>query len=582
MADPKNVVFVNQCSGLGWRCAPDWKVQALNPTDACFESSTSGPNLVLPYFPSYAQSTILPDCPKKFMLSTVTSRLRAPQVLRSLGPNVFRKDDTTPAITKSNQGVNGSQRRKQDQILPVSRPNKFRLKDRSTDSCKVETVYVIPNSNIERELGPMMEDKSRTTTKQLFALPLVPCRGRFGLVSKATLNRLELLGSLSIKEHNATVKKEATAMMSLVEFDIRDLPGVKFVLVSDDDQSPHRPEDLLKPYLEDIPEGMEIVLSKSKIWKMSGKTPQEIPIAVSIWARNPFDNAQFTVEFADHYLRTYSRGYGSRTVTQTNSSQNLYHGRPSSNMATPSPSRGPGTQQDHQYYRSYYCTGLQPVSEKLINYLGSQSQTMMTILYPVLTKFLREKNSHDRSGACCRVAIVTQGAKTRRQMMTFGFTNTSHRDKSDDVSRQEQKNLIQMLHTWKTEEKDGWVNHRALQYLETFVAMLGSFAVPTTCCYLVRGAFLDEHSQQGIELLLYFLFDGLGFCVRFERDYVHSFLGSKASHLTAVPIAVAGDRVYYTSLGNLRVFAWGEGRNKKGRGKKRKGRTKKRHKKKQK
>jgi hypothetical protein len=556
MADPENVVFVNQCSGLGWLCAPEWKVEPLNTVDACFESSTAGPNLVLPFFPSSANFTILQDFSKKF----TQSNMIAPQVLPSLGAADYRKDDT-PAIIASSQGNNGIKRRNQDRILPISRADKFQLKD----SPAVDTVFVKPHSPIERLEGPMMENKTRTTSMKLFALPLVPCRGRFGLVSKATLNRLEQLGSQTIKQHNDTVKKEAIAMLSLVEIDTRGRPGVKIVLVREGHQSPCQSEDLLKPFLGDIPDGMEVVLSKSEIWIHSGKThqSQEIPIAISIWARNLFDNAKFTVEYADHYLRTYSRGYGSRYVTETNSSQNLYHGRPSSSMATPSPSRGPGTQQDHQYYRSYYCPGLQPVSEKLIKYLGSQSKTMMTALYPVLTRFLREKDTHNGAGDCCRVGIVTQGFKTRKNMMTFGFCNTSHRDGHDDVSQQEQTVLIQNLDMWKAEDNDLGVNQWALQYLDQFVDMLGSFAVPTTCCYLVRGAFLDEQPQQGIELLLFFLFDGLGYCIRFDSDYVHSFLGSKASHLTAVPIAVAGNRVYYSSLGNLRVFAWGEGKNRK-------------------
>jgi hypothetical protein len=97
-----------------------------------------------------------------------------------------------PAITKTSQAVNGTKRRYQRDILSVSRQNKYQLIE------PVFTVFVKPHSRVEREKGPVMKSKSRTTSTKLFAIPLVPCRGRFGLVSKNTINHLEQMGSQTI------------------------------------------------------------------------------------------------------------------------------------------------------------------------------------------------------------------------------------------------------------------------------------------------------------------------------------------------------------------------------------------------
>jgi hypothetical protein len=154
----------------------------------------------------------------------------------------------------------------------------------------------------------------------------------------------------------------------------------------------------------------------------------------------------------------------------------------------------------------------------------------------------------------CRRKILTMGLLKK----CLGFANTPHTDHFDYYSKAMQRELVDCYASYLT------CSHRrnklCAEYLQRWVEQYDGFCCPTTCGYLFSGRLNGDQSK--IEIIQYFLMEGLGFAVKFSDATVHHYYGNQFAHNTAVCVAIgSGGLVSYksdpSSSDSFRIFAWG-------------------------
>ena len=78
--------------------------------------------------------------------------------------------------------------------------------------------------------------------------------------------------------------------------------------------------------------------------------------------------------------------------------------------------------------------------------------------------------------------------------------------------------------------------------------------IPTTCVHQFVGF---ERWRQNSEVYQYFVFPGLGLCIRFESFVAHMFYGWTFAHNTAAAWMSDNGRYYLSIDEACHVFAWG-------------------------
>jgi hypothetical protein len=421
-----------------------------------------------------------------------------------------------------------------------------------------QAVFLVEKTPLIK-VGGSKKKRSRNDSR-LFSVPYLETGSkalvRFGLLDKPNLNKLmSFSDQLSPLEHDLKVMELQTREIVLNCIDLSAHPaGVRICTCSGN--------ELEKLQREDEDDVLKFLPSTDKMLPrtccMEGfeggneKLPGDA-VMVSRWCQWPYDLEHVDVATSELFVSAYKSGFGSRISTEV-IGLNLYQGTRQGEMATPDLTRGPGEGQNHQYYRKDYSDVLLPQCESILSTLTTIAKNLARVLDPIVYRLLMMNEYDHPVLGVCRRKILTMGLLAN----CLGFANTSHSDHHDfypPATQDRFKNFFQKYLSSKTLQ-----NKICAEYLQRWVDQYGGFCRPTTCGYLFSGALKGDQSK--IEIIQYFVMEGLGLAVRFLGETVHHFYGHLFTHNTAVCVAIGSDgKVSYRSdpakSETFRVFAWG-------------------------
>jgi hypothetical protein len=443
-----------------------------------------------------------------------------------------------------------------------------------------QSIFLVERTPTMREGTYIKSCRDFSTKLHLFAVPYL-CRNEsrdgfvyFGLLDSSNLSTLfSFSDQLVPQQHDDKIRALQTEEIKLRRLDLDDHPeGVRFCTV------PKKEFDTLLEFRHAAELCEEPKVSKTT--DSQTLTPIFLPpasgtsdrgcfvvkeytggnemlpaksVMVSRWTSWPYEGNDIDCSTSELFVSAYRNGFGSRDSTKV-LGLNVYMGTRQGEIATPDLTRGPGEAGQHQYHRQEYADILLPPCEVLMAHLVRQAKCLARSLDPIIYRLLLMKQYDDPLLGICRRKILTMGLLKK----CLGFANTPHTDHFDYYSKAMQRELVDCYASYLT------CSHRrnklCAEYLQRWVEQYDGFCCPTTCGYLFSGRLNGDQSK--IEIIQYFLMEGLGFAVKFSDATVHHYYGNQFAHNTAVCVAIgSGGLVSYksdpSSSDSFRIFAWG-------------------------
>ena len=276
----------------------------------------------------------------------------------------------------------------------------------------------------------------------------------------------------------------------------------------------------------------------------------------------PFDN-NISTKLLDRFQETFgSKGSFEKRKTCQIIGHNSYFG-PRTRKTRVTFLQGP-EENTHQLRKQGHDPSFKPALEAVTNNLTNQANFVMSLLCHSILQHYAEVIETDDVTGICKLKIYTDYSPDK----TLSFANTSHVD-NDQLSAEAAKVLDGKLKDHLLYEKhpdDGSDLPRATaiaRYLQRFRTAVGHYGTPTMCAYRVLISPADGASEDNlVELVQYFILDGLSVCIRIRDAIGIMFFGSAYQHLTSVCVGIdASGKVRFKHASASRIMAWGAGKN---------------------
>jgi len=330
--------------------------------------------------------------------------------------------------------------------------------------------------------------------------------------------------------------KESTEIVSLPTF-FKPSEGIQFFLTN-----PSKIEELLKQGMKKIEREMTGNYISQIPLLMAHEDPiqpfQSSGLLVSSWIRNITPHiGKITSRFIQMSLDCVGRGYGNRVKSRCYG-MNHYHGPRISDISTPSPVEGKGRSHMSEYFRNYFHNFHRfLILHRKWNMFEEQIKKMaekMDFYFTLLLSSIETSDSIDFSRSPCSIGIFTCGDNK-----TLSFANEPHLDDGDKFTIEQVElvfhNLdseIQKLDNIPNRFEEKKKKYREFQnYVTEFDQKLG-LGVPTTCAY--------QHVlvAKEVQLIQFFLMEGLGCAVLIEDFVGHHFQGHAFVHHTSLCVGI--------------------------------------------
>jgi hypothetical protein len=540
--------YLNQVMGPRPLCmrkeiGDDRFFKRVSEEDHCFVQSNDGPDIItLPQMKEWN----FPMC------SEVSSSTVAAPVLGPLPENV---QDVTGQMPKYKRQRNRMFR------LPPYLKEANQVSQRLFDSHPFRTYYV-----------PNLEGRTQLTTKPAFLWPL----GGFDNteehheVTFALLQKQHLLylssysGRLSPTEMDAKVRGVCDGTIRL-----RDLgnvsTGVRIRVVDDAEMQEISSDSEAKAILLSSDFGSKPVHYRTR----SGAPHTDPGVMLSFWLEDKelHKAGSITMDLVSQIFGIVRDGYGTRGAVGS-IGINWYLGQVTSSQANSSTLIAREDVGKQQYYRQEFKDSLRPQIEKMVHPLSLDASIFARRGDALVHGFLSGKsnaNQDNISPTPCAISLVTTGRPGGAIKSRYlAFASAPHLDPSDlypgskvkeleDKISKHEHELVSSLANMPTEQKR--LVQRRLDYLTRFKLRVG-LGTPTTCAYQFVAA-------ANIDVLQYFILEGLGLCVRLTSFLGHSFYAYTFVHCTSICLMRKEGKVHFVMDDALKacVFAWGECKN---------------------
>jgi hypothetical protein len=222
---------------------------------------------------------------------------------------------------------------------------------------------------------------------------------------------------------------------------------------------------------------------------------------------------------------------------------NKYIGQRKGSQACHTPVSGPGSGKEH-HYKLGHCWEDQihtPLVSCILNSLANQISSFGLKSDPLIHSLLPGGTKGTLFKPC------TTG------IVTINFANVKHTDSGDKRTKKIMDEAILVSkcglnHKYPEEKKKSL-------YLNAFMKTFG-LGLPTSCAYQFVGR--EPEVDGGVEVVQYFLYDGLSVAIRLQNYAAQMFYGHAVAHRTAQAIILVNGKVYLPmEETGMQIFAWG-------------------------
>jgi hypothetical protein len=138
-------------------------------------------------------------------------------------------------------------------------------------------------------------------------------------------------------------------------------------------------------------------------------------------------------------------------------------------------------------------------------------------------------------------------------ILTINFANVKHNDSGDKRTKKTMDDAVSDLKCRSGSKFPE--QQKRVSYLKTFIDRFG-LGLPTSCAYQFVSR--EPQGDGGVEVVQYFLYDGLCVAIRLQNYAAQMFYGHAVAHRTAQAIILIDGKVYLPREDTgVQIFAWG-------------------------